>query len=237
MKKAIVMVALAAMIFNRFGSDDNYSSSSYEQPVQEVQYEEPYEAKEAYYEEEQKVHYTEKRTWMPDPGPAMGCDAEYYGENTESNGVTYDFYIYDLEMTVDQMSHFVVVYSEALKDMGFKMERYNVEGAQMAYRYSKNSETPAELAVFAASDFESLFQGGAGGWRVVLAVPENMEFHAGQGAPGIVNGNSLCLGCNGTGYCEGCGGTGRVNYGDGYEECVVCDGDRICNICDGEGSY
>ena len=48
MKKAIVMVALAAMIFNRFGSDDNYSSSSYEQPVQEVQYEEPYEAKEAY---------------------------------------------------------------------------------------------------------------------------------------------------------------------------------------------
>ncbi|MBQ2412735.1 MAG: hypothetical protein II313_04840, partial [Anaerotignum sp.] len=104
MKKAIVMVALAAMIFNRFGSDDNYSSSSYEQPVQEVQYEEPYEAKEAYYEEEQKVHYTEKRTWMPDPGPAMGCDAEYYGENTESNGVTYDFYIYDLEMTVDQMS-------------------------------------------------------------------------------------------------------------------------------------
>ena len=229
MKKAIVMVALAAMIFNRFGSDDNYSSSSYEQPVQEVTYEAAY--------EETKESAKKSGTWMPDPGPAMGCRAEYYGENTENNGVTYDFYIYDLKMTVDQMSHFAVVYSEALKDMGFKMERYNVENAQMAYRYSKNSETPAELAVFAASDFESLFQGGAGGWRVVLAVPENMEFHAGQGAPGIVNGNSLCDGCHGTGNCGGCGGTGRANYGDGYEECVVCDGGRICNICDGEGSY
>ena len=150
MKKFMVMAVLAAVVFNRFGGNDDYTSSSYEQPVQEVQYEEQYEAQETYYKEEQQVQYSEKRTWLPDPGPAMGCNAEYYGENTESNGVTYDFYVYDLKMTVDQMSHFVVVYSEALKDMGFKMERYNVENAQMAYRYSKNGETSAELAVFAA---------------------------------------------------------------------------------------
>ena len=234
MKKFMVMVALAAVVFNACGRDDSYSSSSYEQPVQEVQYEAEY--KETEYKETEKV-VKKSGTWMPDPASALGCSAEYYGTNTENNGVTYDFYIYDLTMTVEQMDHFAVVYGEALRDMGFKLERFNVEGARMAYRYSKNGETPAELVVFAASDFESLSQGGAGGWRVVLAVPENMEFHAGQGAPGIVNGNSLCVGCNGTGYCEGCGGTGRVNYGAGYEECVNCDGDRICNICDGEGSY
>lgn len=229
MKKFMVMVALAAVVFNACGRDDSYSSSSYEQPVQEVQYEAEY--KETEYKETEKV-VKKSGTWMPDPASALGCSAEYYGTNTENNGVTYDFYIYDLTMTVEQMDHFAVVYGEALRDMGFKLERFNVEGARMAYRYSKNGETPAELVVFAAGS-----NGDAEDWRVVLSVPENMEFHAGQGAPGIVNGNTQCDGCHGTGNCGGCGGTGRVNYGAGYEECVNCDGDRICNICDGEGSY
>ena len=116
MKKFMVMVALAAVVFNACGRDDSYSSSSYEQPVQEVQYEAEY--KETEYKETEKV-VKKSGTWMPDPASALGCSAEYYGTNTENNGVTYDFYIYDLTMTVEQMDHFAVVYGEALRDMGF----------------------------------------------------------------------------------------------------------------------
>ena len=174
--------------------------------------------------------------WLPDPGPALGVTAEYNSTKTENNGVTYDYYTYDLESDVDAMGHFVVAYTEALRNIGFTPKKLSLDNAMWYESYSKGGYT-AEMGVFVSGDEKSIANGGTGGWRVVLAVPVEMTFRAGSGAPGLVGGNTRCIGCGGNGVCSGCGGLGTADYGSGRETCVLCDGSGICNRGDGAGSY
>ena len=174
--------------------------------------------------------------WLPDPGPALGVEAAYNQTNTEPNGVTYDYYTYDFENDADGVSHFIVTYTEALRNIGFTSKKLKLNNNAVYYQAFTKSEFTAELAVF-ATDAKAIAQGDAGSWRIVLAVPQGMTFTAGSGAPGLSGGNTICIACRGTGKCEGCGGTGRANYGSGTETCIICNGYCICNVCDGEGDY
>ena len=174
--------------------------------------------------------------WLPDPGPALGVAAELYMTKMENNGVTYDYYTYDLEGDVDAMGHFIVAYTEALRNIGFTPKKLSLDNAMWYESYAKGGST-AEMGVFVSSDAKSIANGGTGGWRVVLAVPLEMTFRASSGAPGLVGGNTRCIGCGGNGVCSGCGGLGTADYGSGREECVLCDGSGDCNLCDGAGSY
>ena len=174
--------------------------------------------------------------WLPDPGPALGVAAEYNSTKTESNGVTYDYYTYDLESDVDAMGHFIVVYTEALRNIGFTPKKLSLDNAMWYESYTKSGST-AELGVFVSTGAQSIANGGTGGWRVVLAVPAEMTFNVGSGAPGVVNGNTRCIGCGSNGVCAGCGGLGTADYGSGRETCVLCDGGGVCSLCDGAGSY
>ena len=176
--------------------------------------------------------------WLPDPCTALTVDGEYFRTNTENNGVTYDYYTYDFSADYDSVSDFIVTYTEALKDMGFDATRLNgAENAMWYEGYSYDDSDNAELGIFVTSGAEEISNGGVGTWRIVLAVPACFTFTLGNGAPGVTNGNTVCVGCKGTGKCVGCGGTGRADYGDGYQTCIICNGTGDCNVCDGEGSY
>lgn len=176
--------------------------------------------------------------WLPDPCTALRAEGQYVQTTTESNGVTYAYYTYDFRADYETVAHFIVVYTEALKAMGFTAKKLNQTANSVWYeQYNRTGCDGAELAVFVSADADKIAAGGEGGWRVVLAVPACYTFLPGNGAPGIVNGNTRCVGCGGSGKCAGCGGTGRANYGDGYETCVLCDGNGVCTVCDGEGSY
>lgn len=179
--------------------------------------------------------------WLPDPCTALNVDGEYFTTNTENNGVTYDSYIYEFTADYEFVSHFIVTYTEALKNIGYsskKLTQTNNSVWYQQYTHDDYDDLPgAELAVFVSGDAKTIAEGGESGWVVGLAVPRGYSFVLGNGAPGVVGGNTVCIGCGGTGNCAGCGGTGRANYGDGYETCVICDGNGVCNICDGEGSY
>ena len=177
------------------------------------------------------------RPLFPDPSNALGVSGEYVLTNTEDNGVTYDFYKYELDANYEQIAHFIVVYTEALKNIGFEAKSVKNGTALWYEKYSYNGGTAAELGIFSGGTFEEITGGEQCPWRIVISVPENMVFHSGRGTPGIRNGNTICVGCNGTGHCVGCLGNGRANYGSGYEDCIICGGSGICNICDGEGSY
>lgn len=179
--------------------------------------------------------------WLPDPCTALTVDGEYNTTSTEENGVTYDFYTYDFTADYEFVSHFIVTYTEALKNIGYTSKKLKQTGNSVwyqQYNYDDYDDVPgAELAVFVSGDAKKITGGGESGWRVVLAVPKGYSFILGNGAPGVVGGNTVCVGCGGTGNCASCGGLGRADYGDGYETCVICDGTGVCNICEGEGSY
>lgn len=176
--------------------------------------------------------------WLPDPCTALNVDGEYNQTNTEDNGVTYDYYTYDFDADYDSVADFIVTYTEALKNMGFDAKKLNnLDNTVWYEKYSYNDSDGAELAIFVSSGAEEISNGGIGTWRIVLAVPTCFIFILGNGAPGVVNGNTVCIGCKGNGKCAGCSGTGSADYGDGYETCIICGGTGICNICDGEGSY
>ena len=176
--------------------------------------------------------------WLPDPCTALNVDGEYNSTSTGDNGATYDFYTYDLTADYNAVAHFIVAYTEALKGMGYTSKKLKQTGQSVWYQQYTYGDIPgAEMAVFVSGDAKVIAEGGESGWQIVLAVPEGYSFVLGNGAPGIVNGNTVCVGCGGSGNCAGCGGTGRANYGDGYETCVICDGNGVCNVCDGEGSY
>lgn len=174
--------------------------------------------------------------WLPDPGPALGVEGALNSTRTEENGVTYDYYTYDLECDMEAMSHFIVAYAEALRGIGFTAKRLTVDVAAWYQSFAKDGPA-AEMGVFVSSDAESISSGGAGGWRVVLGVPVEMTFTVNSGAPGLVGGNTRCIGCGGSGKCSGCGGMGTADYGSGRESCVLCDGSGLCTLCDGAGSY
>ena len=175
----------------------------------------------------------EERPWLPDPCTALNVSGEY-----NQSDETYDYYTYDLVADYETMAHFIVVYTEALKNLGYTSRKLNQTGDSVWYQqYTYGDYVGAELAIFVTGDAEQIAGGAEDGWRVVYAVPNCYSFILGNGAPGVRNGDTICIGCGGSGRCAGCGGTGRIKYLDDYEACVICDGSGVCNICDGEGSY
>jgi len=71
----------------------------------------------------------EDTVWLPDPGPALGAEAVYFKTNTEPNGITYDYYIYDFKSDIDEMGHFIVAYTEALRSIGFEPKKLRLDNA------------------------------------------------------------------------------------------------------------
>lgn len=225
MKKAIRIICLAALTlcFSLTACDSSLDSGY----------------NNSYTNDNFSTHGENTRTWYPDPCAALGGSGKFYMTQTESNGVTYDYYTYEFSATYEQVAHFIVVYTEAMKDLGFKATHSSLKEANsMWYElYSKDGGVAAEINVAVTNYAAEIANGGTGSWIIVVAVPENMVYYPGNGAPGIVNGNTICVGCHGTGHCQGCGGTGLANYGDGYETCVICNGNGVCTVCDGTGSY
>lgn len=179
---------------------------------------------------------SEDGPWLPDVNTAFGAEGEYYGENTEENGITYDFYYYDFEADAETVGNAIVAYTEALKELDYTAKKLKNSTAAWYESYTKDGYS-AELGIFVTGNGKEIKNGGSGKWRAVLAIPKGMVFKAGSGAPGVRDGKIVCVGCNGSGKCSGCGGSGSANYGDGRETCVNCKGSGICNLCDGEGAY
>lgn len=169
---------------------------------------------------------------LPDVGPALGVKGALY---SAEDG--YHVYRYDTQMTLDGMSHIVMAYGEALRELGFSIQRQSAEGS-LIFLMSYTCKTgKAELGVFLTANAKSLAEGGKGDLAFVLAVPDSMDFTLGKGTTLLVEGGTRCVECGGTGKCRYCSGSGRANYGQGYETCIICDVSRICNVCDGEGQY
>ncbi|MCD8108851.1 MAG: hypothetical protein LUE14_01920 [Clostridiales bacterium] len=179
-------------------------------------------------------------TYFPDPGTVLGVEGEFYMSEENDDGIMFEYYVYDFEATTSTVGSFMVTYGEAMKNLGFTIKNLTLSSSANMYnkRFEKNDEF-AELSVCvtSSSDDSTVTEDTLISWRMVLAVPESMSFTLGGSVPGVVNGNTVCVGCGGTGNCSGCGGTGRANYGDGYETCILCNGTGICNVCDGAGSY
>ncbi|MGM9936951.1 MAG: hypothetical protein ACI38A_06370 [Candidatus Ornithomonoglobus sp.] len=164
--------------------------------------------------------------------------ASIHSRVTEDNGQTFSYYTYDYAASTKEMGSSIVTYGEALKDMGYTVKKISTsEDNEMYHQTYKKDGYTAELAVFAANTNNASGQDDIVKWRVVLAVPEGINFFQGNGAPHVKGGKTECKACRGSGKCEGCGGNGRANYGNGSETCVICDGERICRVCDGEGYY
>lgn len=173
---------------------------------------------------------------LPDIGPALGVDGRLYLTKEESNGV-YSYYWYDTQMTLDGLSHIVVAYGEALRELGFSIQRLSTQGSNLIFHMSYTCETGrAELGVFPTDSGKSLVEGDKGNLAFLLAVPATMDFTLGKGTSLLVEGGTRCIECGGTGNCRYCYG-GRADYGQGYEDCTICDGSGICNVCDGKGQY
>lgn len=174
---------------------------------------------------------------LPDIGPLLGVEGELYQTKEEPSGL-YDYYKYNTQMTLDQFTSLVVDYGEALRELGFSIQRLSTEGSRLIFLMAYTCETgDATLGVFPTDSGKSLAEGGEGDLAFVLAVPDSMEFTLGEGTSLLAERGTRCIECNGSGSCRYCAGSGSCNYGNGYETCVVCDGSGICNVCDGEGKY
>lgn len=171
--------------------------------------------------------------WLPDPCNLFGVDGSY-AESHNIGGVNYDYYIYMVNCTFDEICESAVDYNFCLMDLGYYVMDLDLEDYVIAANYSKENAC-AEMAITVYDDGGYYNPDGIITWLVILAVSEDMHFQQGQETPGVVNGHRWCPGCEGSGKCQGCYGSGRCNYGAGYETCVVCDGARYCNICDGVG--
>lgn len=97
------------------------------------------------------VAFAADEVWLPDPGPALGVEAEYSDTGSGNDGIQYAHYIYELESDMDIMSHFIVVYTEALQNMGFTAQKVKVDGTTVVYcmQYTRNGFT-AEMALLVA---------------------------------------------------------------------------------------
>lgn len=179
---------------------------------------------------------SEDEVWLPDVNTVFGVEGEYYDTVTESNKITYDFYTYDFEGDSDTVGNYIVVYTEALKELDFKAKKLKDKTAVWYESYTKDDYT-AELAIYVTDDADKIVDGGSGKWQAILAVPEGMSFELGNGAPGVRDGETVCEACDGSGKCAQCGGSGNTNYGAGREKCVVCKGSGKCKVCDGKGTY
>lgn len=174
---------------------------------------------------------------LPDIGPLLGVEGELYQTKEEPSGL-YNYYMYNTQMTLDQFASLVVDYGEALRKLGFSIQRLSTEGSSLIFLMAYTCETgDATLGVFPTDSGKSLAEGGEGDLAFVLAVPDSMEFTLGEGTSLLVERGTRCIECSGSGSCRYCAGSGSCNYGNGYETCVVCDGSGICNVCDGEGKY
>lgn len=174
---------------------------------------------------------------LPDIGPLLGVKGELYKTEEKPSGLIY-CYMYDTKMTLDELSSLLVDYGEAVRELGFSIQRLSTEGSSLIFLMNYSCETgDASLGVFPRGSGKSLAEGGEGDLAFVLAVPASMDFTLGEGTSLLVEGGTRCIGCKGTGICSYCSGTGRYNYGNGYETCVTCDGSTICALCDGKGKY
>jgi len=173
---------------------------------------------------------------LPDIGPVLGVEGKLHLTQEVSNDL-YSYYKYDTQMTLDGLSHIVMAYGEALRELGFSIQRLSTEGSNLIFHMSYTCETGrAELGVFPTDSGKSLVEGDKGGLSFLLAVPATMDFTLGKGTHLLVEGGTRCIECGGTGNCRYCSG-GSANYGQGYEKCIICDGSGICNVCDGKGEY
>lgn len=175
-------------------------------------------------------------TWLPDIGPVLGAKGELYGATEEESG-PYHTYIYEVEMTVDQISNVIVAYTEALKTRGFSAQKKSNPSGAVYYMTYTCDDGVTELAVFVTGNAKELSEGGKGSLWFVLAVPDATDFTLGLGTSDLVEGGTRCIECRGSGRCKYCSGSGRYKNGKKYETCFACNGNGICNICDGEGSY
>lgn len=176
---------------------------------------------------------------LPDIGPVLGVEGELYSTSEgDSSGLPYHNYVYDKEMTLDEVSKVLVAYTEAVRELGFTVKTLDASEVK-AIRYMAYicDEGRAEMAILVNKNAKGLAEGGAGELRFVLCVQDSMTFELGRGTSLLVEGGTRCIECNGSGRCRYCGGSKRYNYGQGYETCVVCDGSGVCNLCDGEGKY
>lgn len=176
---------------------------------------------------------------LPDIGPVLGVEGELYSTSVgDSSGLPYHNYVYDKEMTLDEVSKVLVAYTEAARELGFTVKTADASKVN-AIRYMAYTcdEGRAELAVVPMKNTKNLLTGGKAELRFLLCVQDSMAFELGRGTSGLVEGGTRCIECKGSGRCRYCGGSGRYDYGQGYETCVVCDGSGICNLCDGEGKY
>lgn len=175
-------------------------------------------------------------TWLPDIGPVLGVKGELYGASEEKNG-PYHTYIYDVEMTIDQISNVIVAYTEALKTRGFSAQKRSNPSGAVYYMTYTCDDGMTELAVFVTGNAKELSEGDKGLLRFVLAIPDSTDFTLGLGTSDLVEGGTRCIECRGSGRCIYCAGSGRYKNGKKYETCFACNGNGVCSICDGEGSY
>ncbi len=174
---------------------------------------------------------------LPDIGPLLGVEGELHSSSEEKSGV-YHLYLYNVEMTLDELAEAVVDYGEAVRELGFSIQRLSTKGSSLIFLMGYTCEAgEASLGVYPTDSGKSLAEGGKGNLAFALSVSESIDFTLGEGTDLLVEGGTRCIGCKGTGICSYCSGTGRYNYGNGYETCVTCDGSTICALCDGKGKY
>ncbi len=166
-----------------------------------------------------------------------GIKAEYSETKRTADGVAYDLYFYEGDMTFEEAIDFTFNYLYAMRD---HMNRQIVklpeaDGILFTYHIQAGGHF-AELTCGCLDSDEQLLSGASVRMLFMFAVPQDCNFTPNVPPKGIRDGRLLCPGCEGTGRCDGCSGSGRVYYfGFGYDECVNCDGEGECTICDGTG--
>ncbi|MCD7715854.1 MAG: hypothetical protein LUI39_05320 [Lachnospiraceae bacterium] len=177
--------------------------------------------------------------WFPDINTAFGAEGEYTLTATGEDGITYDAYTYNFDSTIEDISSGIVAYSESVKELGYDVSTLKCTGTQYRAMAYEIDGLRVEFALY-LSEYDgdgSLDADEVASWKIILVVPQDLDFTLGCGASDVVDGQSVCAGCGGTGICSGCGGSGHIGLFLSRETCPNCNGNGICSVCEGEGSY
>lgn len=175
------------------------------------------------------------RPWLPDPCNVFQIDGSYLQTET-AYGVTYDYYIYEPTMTMDQLSKATHSYITAIDDMGYQCQAFDMDGFICCYAFSYPGCPNAEMAVTIQDlDVYPDDPDAPVPLIVLLAVPRELDFRLDEETPDIIGGTRACITCHGSTCCKYCHGSGRYYYGGKSDDCSPCRGTGTCSVCDGSG--